>query len=67
MTFAGKGLAGRLTDYRPAYGSIPFKIHLLWQVGNPGTYSINFVPKTETAIHNALNDEGLGAGTTVCT
>ena len=29
MSFAGKGLGGRLGDYRTAYGLIPFKIHLI--------------------------------------
>ena len=62
MAFAGKGLGGRLGDYRKAYGLIPFKIHLIWHVGNPGNYSTNFVTKTERAIHNALNLQGKGAG-----
>jgi len=64
MSGDGQGIGGRMTNYRTAYGVIPFKIHLLWEVRNPGNYSINFVKKTETAIHNTLieYDEDLWAG-----
>ena len=64
MSGDGQGIGGRMTNYRTAYGVIPFKIHLLWAVSNPGNYSINFVKKTETAIHNTLieYDEDLWAG-----
>ena len=64
MSGDGQGLGGRMTNYRTAYGVIPFKIHLLWAVGHPGGWGINFVKKTEKAIHNTLieYDRSLWAG-----
>ena len=60
MSGDGKGLGGRITDYRTAYGVIPFKIHLLWEVNHVGGYGIHFVLKTETAIHNTLKEYDIG-------
>lgn len=64
MSGDGQGIGGRMTNYRTAYGVIPFKIHLLWEVRSVGGWGINFVKKTETAIHNTLieYDEDLWAG-----
>jgi len=56
MSGDGKGIGGRIGDYRTAYGVIPFKIHLLWEVRHPGGWGINFVLKTETAIQNTLKE-----------
>ena len=56
MAFAGKGLGGRLADYRTAYGLIPFKIHLIWEVPNPPGYRVNFALQTEQRIHKTLKD-----------
>ena len=56
MSGDGQGIGGRMTNYRTAYGVIPFKIHLLWEVRHPGGWGINFVLKTETAIQNTLKE-----------
>ena len=64
MSGDGQGLGGRMTNYRTAYGVIPFKIHLLWEVRSVAGWGINFVKKTETAVHNTLieYDRTLWAG-----
>ena len=56
MSGDGQGVGGRMTNYRTAYGVIPFKIHLLWEVRHSGGWGINFVLKTETAIQNTLKE-----------